>query len=377
MTKSKKKQSLERNAAKARLNNSKNNKSPSTSETSTIFNTAMMNSQLERSDVSMLDDTPEDLIPGNNSNDCDSDVTPEDLASSSESEHHTDPDFSDPKADKLMIIPFSFIQKLLNLVSCPECQNQGRINATVTNICGFSNDINFLCRCKNSFSLSNFDDTNINDVLVRNLISNGIPKQPFQRWLQVLNFGAIVDGEEYGINLFSKSSMNTYKQQNNEIIKGAEDMHKQEIDQLYRACKDVIISTDMCYAKRGYHSPAGHAALISGGKVIDARTIKRASQTSENAYGDITDKQANKIEAYAVVKMFKDVIPVIGPLITQIHVDQDASIQNVIVNMKWEAEDVSKINKFTGKQEINEDMVGQSVWGGKIPEIHPDKVKFY
>ena len=36
--------------------------------------------------------------------------------------------------------------------------------------------------------------------------------------------------------------------------------------------------------------------------------------------------------------------------------------------------DVGKWNKFTGRQEITKDMVGQSVWGGQIPKIHPDKV---
>ena len=371
--KSKSKQAKHQNLAKARAKNPNHSKSMDSITPDLSLDTVILDTQPDSSQNSASDDTPDDLAQQNA---IDSDETPDELDSSDHSDGFTDPDFM-PKEDKLLIIPFSFIQKLMKLVCCPSCKGQGSIDASVTSMCGFFNDISFVCRCKQNFSLANFDDTNITDVLVRNLITNGIPKQPFQRWLQVGNFGAIVNGQECSTNLFTRNSMASYKEQNNVIIQGAEDMHKLEVERLFRANQNLIVSTDMCYAKRGYHSKAGHAALISGGKVIDARTIKRASEKSENAFGDIVDKQANKIEAYAVVKMFKDVIPVIGPLITRIDVDQDASLQDVIVNMKWEAEDLTIINKFTGRKEITEDMIGKSVWGSKIPEIYPDKVSLH
>ena len=366
--KSKSKQANRQNLAKARSKNPKNNKSMESIDTDLLLNTAMLDTQLESSNTSVNNETSNN---SKSATDFDSDET---NTSSSESEGYSDPDFQ-PNQEKLMAMPTSFIRKLMKMVCCPKCKQQGRIVPSVTNICGFYNDINFLCRCKHSFSLANFEDESINDALIRNLIVNGIPKQPFQRWLQVANFGAFVDGKEYGINLFTKNSMNTYKKQNDQIIKGAEDIHKDEVKKIRQENKGVVISLDGTYPKRGHHSPAGHAAMICKGKVIDARTVKRSSQPSANAYGDIVDKPANKLEAYAIVKMLKDVIPVIGPLIEQIDVDQDATIQDVIVNLKWEQEDVGKWNKFTGRQEITEDMVGQSVWGGKIPEIHPDKVR--
>ena len=370
MTKSKRKTSLCKNAAKARAKNPKHNKSTNasinSSGTDSILNTAMVESQLESS-------SSENNETLDKSDSATSDFDSDETHASTESEDFADPDFL-LNQDKLMVVPKSFIQKLMKMVCCPECKEKGLIDPSVTNICGFFNDINFLCKCKHSFSVSNFEDERINDALVRNLVVNGIPKQPFQRWLQVANFGAIVDGEEYGINLFTTNSMNTFRKQNDQIIKGAENIHKDEVSKIYQANKGVTISLDGTYAKRGHHSPTGHAAMICNKKVIDARTVKRSSQPSQNAFGDIVDKPANKLEAYLIIKMLKDVIPVIGPLIEQIDVDQDATIQDVIVNLKWEQEDVGKWNKFTGRQEITEDMVGQSVWGGQIPRIHPDKV---
>ena len=364
---SKSKESRKKNLAKAWAKNANRNTSMDSFANESFLNTAMLDSQSESSDKS---DNDESTNHSNSATDFDSDET---HVSTTESEDSADPDFL-LNQDKLMVVPKSFIEKLMKMVSCSECNAKGAIDPSVTNICGFFNDINFLCRCKHSFSVSNFPDESINDALVRNLVVNGIPKQPFQRWLQVANFGAIMDGEEYGINLFTKNSMDTFKKQNDEIIKGAEDIHKDEVSKVQQANKGVTISLDGTYAKRGHHSPAGHAAMICNKKVIDARTVKRSSQPSENAFGDIVDKPANKLEAYLIIKMLKDVIPVIGPLIEQIDVDQDATIQDVIVNLKWEQEDVGKWNKFTGRQEITEDMVGQSVWGGQIPSIHPDKV---
>ena len=365
---SKSKRARLRNLAKGNRKNPNHSKSMESIDTNISFNTAAFESQLEISENSVSDVTSDH---SNSEKATDSD---EIIASPSESEGCSDPDFQ-PNHEKLMVIPSSFIQKLMKMVCCPICMKQGGIVPSVTNLCGFFNDINFLCRCKHSFSVANFPDESINDALIRNLIVNGIPKQPFQRWLQAANFGAFVDGEEYNINLFTRNSANTFKKQNDQIIKGAEDIHKDEVSKIHQANERIIISLDGTYPKRGHHSPAGHAAMICKGKVIDARTVKRSSQPSEKAFGDIVDKPANKLEAYAIVKMLKDVIPVVGPLIEQIDVDQDATIQDVIVNMKWEQEDVGKWNKFTGRQEITQDMVGQSVWGGQIPIIHPDKVR--
>ena len=363
---SKSKQARKQNLAKAWAKNPKHNKSTDSFASESLLNTAMLDTQSESSDKSGNDETPNNSI---SATDFDSDET----NASTESENSADPDFL-PEEDKLMVIPVKFVRKLVKMLCCPECKEQGGIDPSVINVCGFFNDINFLCKCKHSFSVANFDDESINDALVRNLIVNGIPKQPFQRWLQVANFGAIMNGQEYGINLYTKNSMNTFEKQNDQIIKGAEEIHKDEMSKLHQANKGVTISLDGTYPKRGHHSPAGHAAMICNGKVIDARTVKRSSKPSENAFGDIVDKPANKLEAYTIVKMLKDAIPVIGPLIEQIDVDQDATIQDVIINLKWEPEDVGKWNKFTGRQEITEDMVGQSVWGGQIPQIHPDKV---
>ena len=379
MTKSKKRQSSSINCMKARAKSSKCNKSLNSTDGDFSLNTAMIESQFETSETESCDITPEDLLQETVSNQTDSDHTP-DLEQSAESECGSDQDYF-PSTDKSMLITFNFLLNLLKLVSCPSCQKQGGIVPSVTYLCGFFVDINFLCRCKYSFCLANFANTEINAVLVRNLVANGIPKQAFQRWLQVGNFGANVHGEERSINLFTVASTKTYKEQNDAIIEGAERMHKIEVNRLVQANKSVIISTDMCYAKRGYHSPAGHAAILcrdsenGDAKVIDARTIKRSSKPSTNAYGEIVDLPANKMEQHAVKLMIKDLIPVIGPMIKQIDVDQDAAIQTVIKELKWEAEDVHRVNKFTGLPVCSSEMVGKSVWDGQIPKIHFDKVK--
>ena len=365
MTKSKLRRSRNESLAKANAKNSKKNKSMDKTNTDINLNTAMIESQLETSDNS--DITP-DLWEEPFENEFDSDVT------EAESESSSDHEFL-PSTDKSMMISYKFLVNLMKLVSCPSCQKQGGLVPNVTYLCGFLVEINFLCRCKYSFCLANFSDSNINAVLIRNLVSNGIPKQAFQRWLQIGNFGADIDGEAQSTNLFTRSIAKTYKEQNDVIIEGAEAIHRTEMDHLVRANLPVVMSTDMCYAKRGYHSPAGHAALICDGKVIDARTVKRSQKPSENAFGEIVDLPANKIEQHAVEIMVKDAIQVIGPLIKQIDVDQDATIQKVLKDMKWEAEDVGRVNKFTGQQHITEDMVGQSVWPGEIPDINFDKVK--
>ena len=364
---SKSKDKNNKNLAKARSKNPKNNKSMESVNNESLLNTAMLDNPSESSDTSMNEETRND---SSSATDFDSDETD---VSTTESEDSADPDFL-LDDDKLMVVPKSFLRKLMKMVCCSECNEMGTLDPSVTNICGFFNDINFLCRCKHSFSVSNFEDESVNDALFRNLVVNGIPKQAFQRWLQVANFGAVVNGEEYGINLFTQNSMDTFKKQNDQIIKGAEDIHKDEVNKIQQANKGVTIGLDGTYPQRGHHSAAAHAAMVCNKKVLDSRTVKRSSQPSEKAFGDIVDKPANKLEAYLIVKMLKDVIPSIGPLIEQIDVDQDATIQDVIVNLKWEQEDVGKWNKFTGRQEITEDMVGQSVWGGQIPRIHPDKV---
>ena len=330
----------------------------------------MTESQLETSDDSIADVTPDNLTEHNEQIDTDTDITPEDLQSSSEDR---DPDFT-ASPSKLMIIPDTFLAHLLQLVACPICLVQGKIVANVTNANGFANEINFLCRCKTNFSINTFPETNINEVLTRNIIANGITKQAFQRFLQIGNFGAIVDGKEKGINLFTRQSTAIFRQQNQAIIDGAKRIHKAEIDHLYRANRPLVLSTDMCYTKRGYHSPAGHAAIISNKTVIDAMTIKRSSNPSETAYGEITDKPANKIEEFAITKMLKHLVPVLGPLITQIDLDQDAVLHNVIKNLKWEKEDIEEVNKWTGRYEISNDMIGKSIWSGKVPKICFDKV---
>ena len=148
------------NLAKGNLKNPNHSKSMESIDTNISLNTAMLDSQSETSDHS--DVTPDNL---NSESATDSDVT---NAASSENEN-SDPNFQ-PQQDKLMVAPFSFIQKLMKMVCCPVCQKQGVIDPSVTNICGFFNDINFLCRCKHSFSVSNFADESINDALVRNLV---------------------------------------------------------------------------------------------------------------------------------------------------------------------------------------------------------------
>ena len=348
-----------------------NKVNPNHSKNDHSFNDALIGTQLEISSSSQSDHTPDDLREDYVSSEIESDVTPDNLDSSTDS---SDADFV-PPADKLLIIPFSFISELLKLVSCPECLLQGGFNASVTDMTGFLNDINFLCRCKHSFCLKNFPSSDINAVLIRSLIVNGISKQQFQRVLQIGNFGANVYGEERVVNLSTVAMTKVYKQQNEEIILGAERIQRMEMNHLMRANRNVILSTDMTYAKRGYHSPVGHAALICEGKVIDARTVKRGVKT-ENSFGDIVDMPANKMECYAITNMIKDAIRFLGPLITEIHIDQDAKLQTVIVNMKWEVADTQRVNKWTGRIEVTLDMVGQSVWDGQIPAIHPDKVCF-
>lgn len=342
-----------------------NANNPNHSKNENSFNQALMDSQLEISGSSQSDHTPEDLIEDNGP----TDSTPDDLEVSNTS---SDLEFT-PPADKLMIIPFSFILSLLNMVSCPSCKLQGGFDASVTNMNGFLNDMNFLCRCKHSFGLSNFPECDINAVLIRSVITNGISKQQFQRVLQIGNFGANVEGVERAVNLSSKAMMNVYKQQNDEIIERVERIQKSEMANLYRANKPVTISTDMTYTKRGYHSPAGHAALICDGKVIDSRTAKRGNKTN-NAYGDIVDIPANKLETYVIKNMLKDAILYLGPLIEQIDIDQDATLQTVIENMKWEEADTKRVNKWTGRIEVTTDMIGKSVWDGEIPAINADKV---
>ena len=345
---------------------------PNHSKSENSFNQNLIDSQLEISGTSQSDHTPEDLIADNEP----TDTTPDDLEvsnTSSETEPSSDPEFT-PPADKLMIIPFSFIRSLLNMVSCPLCKLQGGFDASVTNMNGFLNDMNFICRCKHSFSLSNFPECDINAVLIRSVITNGISKQQFQRVLQIGNFGANVEGVERAVNLSSKAMMTVYKQQNDEIIEGADRIQKSAMADLYRANKAVTISTDMTYTKRGYHSPAGHAALICNGKVIDSRTAKRGKKKS-NAYGDIVDLPANKLETYVIKNMIKDAILYLGPLIEQIDIDQDATLQTVIENMKWEEADTKRVNKWTGRVEVTTDMIGKCVWDGKIPAINADKVR--
>ena len=341
------------------------------------LNKAFMETQLEITGHSESDVTPDDLSQSNVSTEdqTDPDLTPDLDSTNSTDNESIDPSFNAP-ADKLMIIPFSFILSILKMVSCPVCNLQGRFDASVTDMNGFINDINFLCRCKHSFGLKNFPNDDINSVLIRNLIVNGIPKQQFQRVLQIGNFGANVEGEDRAVNLSSQAMMKVYKEQNAAIIEGSERRQRVEMENLMRANKKVIISTDMTYTKRGYHSPAGHAALICNGKVIDARTAKRASKKSATAYGDIVDMPANKLECYVIQNMLKDACLYLGPLIEEIHIDQDASLQKVIENMKWEEADTKRVNKWTGRIEVTRDMIGQSVWNGQIPVIHPDKVIF-
>ena len=158
--KSKSKQAKHQNLAKARLKNPNHSKSMESIDVNVSFNTAMLDSPSDTSENS--DITPDHL---NSEPATDSDAT---NATSSENEYF-DPNFQ-PLQDKLMVAPFSFIQKLMKMVCCPICQKQGVIVPSVTNICGFFNDINFLCRCKHSFSVSNFADESINDALVRNLV---------------------------------------------------------------------------------------------------------------------------------------------------------------------------------------------------------------
>ena len=366
---SKLKQSRRKSLATAYKSNSNHSKSMNSTDPDMSLNTAMIETQL----AADLDTTPDNLPQQKTPNETDTDETDDNLPSA-ESDSWSDQDFL-PSTDNSMVIPYKFLLNLMKLVSCPGCQKQGGLVPSVTYLCGFFLEISFVCRCKYSFCWANFPDTDINAVLIRNLVANGISKQSFQRWLQIGNFGANVDGESRSINLFTVASSKTYKEQNNVIIQGAEAMQKAEIDYLYRANQKFVVSTDMCYAKRGYHSPAGHAALISNGKVIDARTIKRKSKPSDNAFGEIVDLPANKIEQHAVEIMIKDIIPVLGPLIKQIDVDQDATIQKVLKEMKWEAEDVQRVNKWTGRHEVTQDMVGKSVWDGEIPDIHFDKVK--
>lgn len=374
MTKSKHNQARQKNLAKARAQKSNNSTFASDSDTDIDLNTARIESQLETSEITDFDATPDELLSQATSNAPEFDDTPENLSTSAESENLSDEDYL-PSTDKSMIITYQFLVNLMRLVSCPDCQKQGGLVPSVTHLRGFYLEINFVCRCKYSFCLANFPDTDINAVLIRNLISNGISKQGFQRWLQVANFGADIDGKAQIVNLFTVASAKTYKQQNSVIIEEAETLQKMEVERLHQANEPIIISTDMCYAKRGYHSPAGHAALICNKKVIDARTVKRSSNPSENAFGTIVDLPANKIEQYAVEIMIKDIIPVLGPMIKQIDVDQDASIQKVLKEMKWEPKDVQRINKWNGQPACTDDMVGKSVWSGETPEIHFDKVK--
>ena len=83
--------------------------------------------------------------------------------------------------------------------------------------------------------------------------------------MQIGNFGANVHGEERAVNLSSQAMMTVYKNQNEAIIEGANEIQKQAMENLHRANQPIIISTDMTYTKRGYHSPSGHAALICDG----------------------------------------------------------------------------------------------------------------
>ena len=69
---------------------------------------------------------------------------------------------------------------------------------------GFYNEFNFTCKynCQFNFDLGNLQNgKRANAVMVRNMIANGIPKERFQRWLQVGNFGAVVNNQEKSINL--------------------------------------------------------------------------------------------------------------------------------------------------------------------------------
>ena len=357
--------------AKARANNPRNNKN---NNSNISLNDALIGTQLEATDHSESDTNLENQIENYESFDeYDSDATPEIVVASDDSQ---DPDYSS-LPPKNMVLPDSFLGQVMKKVACIECGKPGGIVPCVTKASEFQNEVTFTCRCKHSFSLETFPDTNINEVLIRNAVANGLPKQPFQRFLQVGNFGANVDGKEVGINLFSRQSMNIYKQQNQVIIDGAEQIHKAEVEDLFRANQDITISADGSYPKRGYHSPAGHVAFICNKTVIDAKTVKRGDQKSETAYGDIQPIPANKIEEYGITQMLKHLIPYIGPLITQIDLDQDATLHKVIENMKWSAEDVEIVNKWTGRKEITQDMVGKSVWEGKVPRICFDKVSVF
>ena len=371
--------------AKARANNPNNNKN---NNSNISLNDALIGTQLETTDHSESDTNLENQFENQEVFDeydsdatpeiyeeYDSDVTPE-IEPNVTPEDSKDPDFT-PLPPKTMLVPSSFLAQVMKNVACIECAKPGGMIPSVTKASEFQNEVTFTCRCKHSFSLQTFPDTNINEVLIRNAISNGIPKMPFQRFLQVGNFGANVDGKEVGINLSSRQSMNIYKEQNQVIIDEAEQMHKDEVAHLFQANEEVTVGGDGSYPKRGFHSPVGHASLICNKTVIAAHTVKRSSQPSESAYGDIKDIQANKMEEYAITKMLKHLIPYIGPLIVQIDLDQDATVHKVIENLKWTAEDMELVNKYTGRKEITQDMVGQSVWQGKVPRICFDKVSAF
>ena len=230
--------------AKARAKNPCNNNNNS----NISLNDALIDTQLETTDHSESDTNLEDQICNHEPTDeYDSDATPEILVPSDDSQ---DPDYS-ALPSKNMVVPDSFLVQVMKNVACIECGKPGGIVPNVTKASEFQNEVTFTCRCKHSFSLQTFPDTNINEVLIRNAVANGIPKQPLQRFLQVGNFGANVDGKEVGINLFSKQSMNIYKQQNQVIIDGAEQIHKEEVKDLFRANQGVIISGDGSYPKRG------------------------------------------------------------------------------------------------------------------------------
>ena len=155
-------------------------------------NIDIIDTQLEISNNSESDVTPEDLIVDDEILQVsDSDHTPEDL----ELPDSQDPDFL-PLPPKLMIIPDSFLALLMQFVLWSACKKQGQILPSVTTATEFQNEITFVCRCKQSFSLQTFPNNNINEVLIRAAVSNGIQKQPFQRFLQIGNFGANVDGKE-------------------------------------------------------------------------------------------------------------------------------------------------------------------------------------
>ena len=148
--------------AKARANNKNNNSNVS-------LNDALIGTQLETTDHSESDTNLEDQIDNHELFDeYDSDSTPEILVTSDDSR---DPDYS-ALPPKVMLILDSYLARLMQNVACIECKMPGGIVPSVTKASEFQNEVTFTCRCKHSFSLSTFPETNINEVMIRNAVAN-------------------------------------------------------------------------------------------------------------------------------------------------------------------------------------------------------------